>query len=272
MIGYINDNSGSTQFDVYTYGSISSGLGLLIVTKSEYLMPYTMSTSRYYFRWLPSYISSGQFYVENVSYNFSDYSSGVFYFSRGFSGIWKYSWYDPQTFSRDLNGILENQYISYFETNILGTELTPIVGNAPNLRTICMSQCEGFSTFSNYETPNFLNCGGGMPVNVYLPRCKVIGSYAFWGNGTEHTYISSIILPVCNGISQAAFGSITITLCNSSVCSLASETYSPHTWGGIGAGFSKSACTIYVPSSLVSAYKSSPYWYSFSSRIFPIPE
>ena len=120
---------------------------------------------------------------------------------------------------------------------------------------------------------------------VSLPECRYIGDEAFWGCN-----LSDISLPLCEYIGNSAllacsFTQVNLPMCSyigsnafwdcvylssitigySGVCSLSYEgfMYTPIT-DGTG--------SIYVPASLVDAYKSAPNWSQFSSQIFPIPE
>lgn len=102
---------------------------------------------------------------------------------------------------------------------------------------------------------------------ISLPACRSIGGGAFQG-AFQLAAVSSvnIVLPVCSYIGGSAFywtkKVSTITLLSNSVCSLGGFT--PFNQAGLTA--------IYVPSSLVDAYKSAMYWSAYSSQIFPIPE
>ena len=102
--------------------------------------------------------------------------------------------------------------------------------------------------------------------SVYLPNCEYIGSSVFYICSS----LTQVNLPMCSYIGRGAFGYCTslsiITIGYSSVCSL----------NNLGA-FSNTQITsstgsIYVPTSLVDAYKSAPNWSYFSTQIFPIPE
>ena len=101
---------------------------------------------------------------------------------------------------------------------------------------------------------------------VSLPVCSYIGFNAFW-----NCYpLSQISLPMCSHIDSWVFEECSslsiITIGYSGVCSLNDSN-----------AFSKTQITsstgsIYVPASLVDAYKSAPNWSYFSSQIFPISE
>ncbi len=108
--------------------------------------------------------------------------------------------------------------------------------------------------------------------SISLPACESIGRGCFW----ECSSLSSIVLPNCSFLDEFAFCKCTtlskITLGYSSVCTLnydpGAGDISPQTfiltpiWYGSG--------SIYVPSSLVSAYKSAQYWSEYASLIYPI--
>ena len=139
---------------------------------------------------------------------------------------------------------------------------------------------------TNVGNRAFQNCNKLSQVN--LPMCKTIGDNAFYFCSS----LSQVSLPVCSTIGWNVFegcnslSQISLPMCSiiggnallgcsllsiitigySSVCSL----------NNLGA-FSNTQITsstgsIYVPVSLVDAYKSATNWSYFSTRIFPIPE
>ena len=97
--------------------------------------------------------------------------------------------------------------------------------------------------------------------SVYIPNCLIINDNAF-----EYcAKLSELNLPKVSEIGARAFnytGLNVLTLGYSSVVSI-NERY------GIGVS---STCSIYVPASLVDAYKSARYWSRYSTQIFPISE
>ena len=137
--------------------------------------------------------------------------------------------------------------------------------NVPNAVYIS----NGGVAFSKITTLNLPNClylgdyavfGCYSLTSVSLPECRYIGLQAF-GYGSN---ITSINLPECRYIASSAFrqcGSAPLYIGTNAVCVL----------GGSDLGYSYTG-SIYVPASLVDAYKSAPNWSAFSSRIFPIPE
>ena len=125
-------------------------------------------------------------------------------------------------------------------------------------------------------------------IQVSLPVCSIISEYAFYGCSLltklsipmcsiinqaafrECKSLSEVSLPVCSIISHNAFGyckSLSIlTIGYSSVCSLGGSNAFNYTPIASGTG------SIYVPASLVDAYKSAENWSYFSNVIFPISE
>ena len=101
---------------------------------------------------------------------------------------------------------------------------------------------------------------------IDLPMCSSIGIGAF----NECSSLSQVSLPMCSYIDDGAFyfcSSLSIiTIGYSSVCSLYASNAFGYTPIESGTG------SIYVPASLVDAYKSAEYWSYFSSQIFPISE
>ena len=121
---------------------------------------------------------------------------------------------------------------------------------------------------------------------VNLPVCSYISDYAF-----QYCYsLSQVSLPVCNYINIGIFrncsqlSKLTLPMCSyidrlafnycsslsiitigySSICSLFGSTVFT------GTQITSSTGSIYVPASLVDAYKSATKWSYFSTQIFPI--
>ena len=98
--------------------------------------------------------------------------------------------------------------------------------------------------------------------DVYLPQCEYLASSAFYGAN----YINGFELPVCSYIGDCCFywcyySMSYLTLGYSGVC----------TNGGNNTFANTNALrSIYVPASLVDAYKAAYYWSGMSSKIKPI--
>ena len=101
---------------------------------------------------------------------------------------------------------------------------------------------------------------------VSLPMCSYIFYFAFQYCDS----LSQVSLPVCSSIGAYAFRGCSslsiITIGYSSICSLGDSNAFTETPIASGTG------SIYVPASLVDAYKSAANWSYFSSVIFPISE
>ena len=93
--------------------------------------------------------------------------------------------------------------------------------------------------------------------SVSLPMCKYVGPNAFH----SALALSSVNLPVCSRIDRNAFDVFieTLVLGYNSVVTIPA----------IGI-FTGNIPSIYVPASLVEAYKADPNWSQYSSQIFPI--
>lgn len=96
--------------------------------------------------------------------------------------------------------------------------------------------------------------------SLYLPICKYIDR-----NALGRTNLSSLDLPVCSYIGGYNISiHVNLTLRSTSVCVIESTTiYST-------SSLSSFVGSIYVPSSLVSDYKSAQYWSEYSNYIYPI--
>lgn len=111
----------------------------------------------------------------------------------------------------------------------------------------------------------FRNCYSALSI-VSLPKCE----YLEGGNFHNCSYLTSIELPACTHIGNGTFNQCirlqTLTLGYSSVCYASNSNILQSTPIGNLNG------SIYVPSSLVSDYKTTSPWSYFSTIIFPIPE
>jgi hypothetical protein len=105
---------------------------------------------------------------------------------------------------------------------------------------------------------------------VSFPACTRIGNYAY----AACYSLTTISFPACTTIGSSAFSRCynlkSLYLTNSVVCTLANSNAFSSTPIG---GYSASAGTygsIYVPASLVDAYKAATNWTYFASRIVGI--
>lgn len=149
------------------------------------------------------------------------------------------------------------------------TSLTSV--NFPNCLTIGANAFDGCRTLTSANFPDcnrinenaFSNCSSLKTVN--LPRCSYIGRNAFFSCSN----LTTISLPKCSFIANMAFQKCnnlkSIYLMNSSyICTL------DHTLAFSYTGIGSTKGSIFVPASLVSAYKESTNWTYYSDRIFGI--
>ena len=148
-----------------------------------------------------------------------------------------------------------------------------------SLTRVSLPMCSYIGNFA-FQSCNSLT-------RVSLPMCSYIGYYAF--NGCKS--LSQVSLPMCNYISGETFYYCTFTQLSLPVCSYIGNAafYRCSSLSIITIGYSgvcslyssnvfnatqitSSTGSIYVPTSLVDAYKSANNWSYFSTQIFPIPE
>lgn len=169
------------------------------------------------------------------------------------------------------------------------------------LQTVCLSNCECVNNNAFEECVNLSNIslpvcsfiapsafkGCGL-LNISLPSCLILWSSCFHNcNSLSDVYIpvcgnvgnnafcsctslSQVTLNVCSFIGNSAFKDCTslesLTIGLTSVCKLNNLNAFQNTPISTGSG------SIYVPSSLVDAYKSANHWSVYSNHIFAIPE
>ena len=108
----------------------------------------------------------------------------------------------------------------------------------------------------------FYNCSR-LNFSTPLYKCNVIGETAFF----DCIALTSLELPSISSISREAFWGCSslskITIGYSGVCSLSSNAF-------YGTKITSSTGSIYVPASLVNAYKSATNWSQYSNRIYSI--
>ena len=130
--------------------------------------------------------------------------------------------------------------------------------NCDNLSQVSLPMC------SYIDDAAFYQCWSLSKVS--LPMCDYIGTFAFY----YCSILSQVSLPMCSYIGYAPFqycySLSIITIGYSSVCYLNGSEAFGDTPIASGTG------SIYVPASLVDAYKSAENWSYFSSVIFPISE
>lgn len=146
-----------------------------------------------------------------------------------------------------------------------------IVANFPTCKQIgycAFKDCTALNSISFPECDFILNDAFGYCnslVSVYFPMCRYVYNDAFMGC----ELLETVDLPVCINIRSSAFCNCeklnTIILSASSVCSLWDNVFT-NTQIELMAG------SIFVPASLVDAYKLDSKWSVYSSIIYAITE
>lgn len=147
----------------------------------------------------------------------------------------------------DFNLCQDLQYINLPQCDYLGPGT---FGSCVNLKSIDLPLCTTVGGNAFY--------GCSIMSSVSLPMCKYVGPRAFLNTSA----LSSVNLPVCSRIDSSAFpGTIqTLVLGYDSVVTISA----------IGIFTGDHIPSIFVPASLVEAYKSAENWSKYSSQIFPI--
>lgn len=204
----------------------------------------------------------GTIYVADTMYDrfisaegWSSYSSLVVSVSTSYSAMLSFS-----------NGLL------YGGTTFLEEAFNDVIGIDKNeIVEVSLPACElieygalgRMESVTSMNLPALKSMKGEAFVNdtnltyVSLPVCEYLGDQAFQGCGS----LTELTLPVCSFIGQwALYDNISkLTLGYSSVCYL-------------GDGNDNYNRSVYVPASLVDAYKTNERWAFYSSLIFPISE
>ena len=177
------------------------------------------------------------------------------------------------------------------------TNLTTV--NFPVCVTISYSAFAACYSLTNANFPACTSVGGSAfqycntLTNINFPVCRSIGTYAFTGCDS----LTSIVFPACASIGMSAFNSCaSLTNATFPECSyignyafyscpnlvtLKLDYSSVATLGGISvftktpmsaSSYTGTFGSIYVPASLVDAYKSATNWTTYANRITALPE
>ena len=200
---------------------------------------WVLPSGSYYIKWTPS-SAEGQFNIDGTTYDLSAFG-GIYYWSTG-------------VINRD--AFSNNGTIQSIETN------------ATSIGSSAFQSCSSLSQIS-LPMCSYINRGAlghcKSLSQVSIPVCSYIGVTVF----AYCRSLSQLSLPVCSIIRDYAFigcSSLSrITIGYSGVCSLDSSVF-------YKTKITSSTGSIYIPASLVDAYKSAINWSMYSSQIFPIPE
>ena len=171
------------------------------------------------------------------------------------------------------NGLLYGSISAISSTDWTELRISPIdilYVSLPNCTSVSMATFRFCYELTSVSLPMCENLGKGVFQrcrsldSIYLPVVSIIDSYCF----NDCSSLSQVSLPVCSYIGENAFQDCyllsIITIGYSGVCSLPYDAFNGTTIGD-GTG------SIYVPASLVDAYKTAENWSMYSSQIFTIP-
>ena len=274
-----------------------------IYAYGQLVWPVTIESS-YYIKWTPS-SAEGQFNVDGTTYDLSTFG-GLYYWSTGIinSSAFQNN-YSIQSIETNATSIGIRAFISCSSLSQVSLPICSYIGpyafeSCSSLTKISLPMCSYIGTYA------FNSCSSlsqvSLPVcscidggtfgycsslsQVSLPICGYIGAYAFESCSSltkislpmcefirvrafEYCRaLSQVNLPICSYIAAAVFrycSSLSrITIGYSSVCSLYSTNVFDDTQ------ITSSTGSIYVPASLVDAYKSAENWSVYSNIIYPI--
>ena len=274
-----------------------------IYAYGQLVWPVTIESS-YYIKWTPS-SAEGQFNIDGTTYDLSTFS-GLYYWSTGIinSSAFQNN-YSIQSIETNATSIGIRAFMSCSSLSQVSLPMCSYIGadafaNCYNLSQVSLPICgyigtyafESCSSLTKISLPVCSDIGGGAfgycssLSQVNLPMCSKIDAYVFQ-NCSSLTQVSlpmcefirvrafeycralsQVNLPICSHIAAAVFrycSSLSrITIGYSSVCSLYSTNVFDDTQ------ITSSTGSIYVPASLVDAYKSAENWSVYSNIIYPI--
>lgn len=221
---------------------------------------WELPSGLYYVSWTPSSLS-GSFTLFGQTYNMQDYMG---YYDWKESGVITSSAFQStgiKTISTNVSGIDYGAFGSCILLSQVSLPMCSYIGDAafqdcPSLSQVSLPMCSyiGEAAFNECKSLS----------QISIPMCSYIGSYAFRSCGS----LKQVSLPKCSYIGNYAFLFCyklnTITLGYSSVCSLDNSNVFSRTQ------ITSSTGDIYVPASLVNAYKSASGWSVYSKRIYSI--
>lgn len=228
--------------------------------------------------------------IETIGENWANKTITAFPLSSGYSGtIGSYAFYSCTQMSGVVktNSHMISAYAFYYCDKLTGLSFPSLTST----QSYAFYHC---SRLTNVDLPLLVTlstyvfdyCSSITTVN--LPEVTSIGSYAFasayklttvsipkasrvYNYGFAYcSSLATLTLPSCTSIATYAFRNcirlVSLYLPGSSVCSIASTTFTSTPIGGYSTTAGKFG-SVYVPSSLYNTYIASTYWSLISSRI-----
>ena len=211
------------------------------------LKEVTLGTGLYF---VPEYVSLGSYFITN---------NGVINIDAEMYDKWLSAseWSSMSAHFRSYVSTNSDPLLSvsdgvlYGRTKLLySRNWTDYVSDGYNIVSVNLPECElMFDCFGGTE---YLN-------TIYLPKVKIIPRGMKFGSyGVTSIYFGELeLMSTITHLNK----SCSVTIATSKVCKCLSTN-----------AFYDNVPSIYVPASLVDAYKSAPAWSNISSNIFPIPE
>ena len=210
------------------------------------LKEVTLGTGLYF---VPEYVSLGSYFITNngvINIDAEMYDKWLS--ASGWSSMSAHFRSYVSTNSDPLLSVSDG--VLYGRTKMLySRNWTSYVPDANNIVSVNLPECE--LMFNCFEYTGSLN-------TIYLPKVKIIPNEMSLNYGITSIYFGELEL-MSTIVHLPA--SCSVTIATSKVCKCLSTS-----------AFWDYVPSIYVPASLVDAYKSAPAWSNISSNIFPIPE
>lgn len=210
------------------------------------LKEVTLGTGLYF---VPEYVSLGSYFITNngvINIDAEMYDKWLS--ASGWSSMSAHFRSYVSTNSDPLLSVSDG--VLYGRTKMLySRNWTSYVSDGYNIVSVNLPECE--LMFDCFEYTKYLN-------TIYLPKVKILP------HGMSLNYsITSIYFGELELMSTITHldNNCSVTIATNKVCKCLSTT-----------AFYDYVPSIYVPASLVDAYKSAPAWSNISSNIFPIPE
>ena len=219
-------------------------------TNCSSLKEVTLGTGLYF---VPEYVSLGSYFISNngvINIDAEMYDKWLS--ASGWSSMSAHFRSYVSTNSDPLLSVSDGVLYGRAKTLIYGqssVDWKTYVSDVSTIVNISLPECEVMNDWFRYLNNEFRT--------IYLPKVKLIPETISFSKYTV-TSIYFGELEVMNTIRQLPV-SCSVTIATSKVCKCLSTS-----------AFYDNVPSIYVPASLVDAYKSAPVWSNISSRIFPI--